>query len=263
MIIYKITNVVNNKVYIGLTTTPLKKRWYAHIRESKKSEKHLYAAMRKYGLNNFKIEVINDAAKDIQELGRLERKYIKLYNSTDPNYGYNITYGGEVCAWDANPRTKLKEQDVYNIRELYKQCKLGRKQAWELYKDKISRSAFNKIWVGDTWPNLHMDVYTDENKIWHKHNSPSARGELNQWALYTNIEVLEIRKYYVNHTLTETYNKFGSKQNKDSFRQIVDGNGGYTTIPIYKKRINKWFLNGNEINIDNYNPVSTIAESGE
>ena len=98
MIIYKITNVVNNKVYIGLTTTSLKKRWYAHIRDSKKSEKHLYAAMRKYGLDNFKIEVIDDTAKDMQELGKLERKYIKLYNSTDPNYGYNITYGGEVCA---------------------------------------------------------------------------------------------------------------------------------------------------------------------
>ena len=54
--------------------------------------------MRKYGLDNFKIEVIDDTAKDIQELGKLERKYIKLYNSTDPNYGYNITCGGEMCA---------------------------------------------------------------------------------------------------------------------------------------------------------------------
>ena len=98
MIIYKITNVVNNKVYIGLTTTPLKKRWYAHVRDSKKSEKHLYAAMRKYGLYNFKIEVIDDTAKDIQELGKLERKYIKIYKSSNPDYGYNLTEGGDICS---------------------------------------------------------------------------------------------------------------------------------------------------------------------
>ena len=263
MIIYKITNIVNNKVYIGLTTTSLKRRWCAHIRDSKKSEKHLYAAMRKYGWENVKIEVIDNRAKDIQELGKLERKYIKLYNSTDPNCGYNVTDGGEICAWDANPRAKLKEQDVYNIRELYKQCKLGRKQVWELYKDKISMSSFTKIWVGNTWSNLHMDVYTKENRMWHKHNSPSARGELNQGALYTNIEVLEIRKYYVNHTLTETYNKFGLKQNRASFTRVVNGSAGYTIIPIYKKRIGKWFLSGNEINIDDYNPVSTITRLGE
>lgn len=38
---------------------------------------------------------------------------------------------------------------------------------------------------------------------------------------------------------------------------------GYTEIPIYKKKIKKWILNGKEIDINNYNPVSTISESGE
>ena len=82
--------------------------------------------------------------------------------------------------------------------------------------------------------------------------------------MYSNAEVLEIRKFYVAHTLKETYSKYGSKtKNKDSFRQIVDGNSGYTTIPIYKKSKQKWFLNNQEIDINNYNPVSTISVSGE
>lgn len=50
MIIYKITNKINNKVYIGLTTTTLQYRWSKHIAESKnvKNTKHLYKAIRKY-----------------------------------------------------------------------------------------------------------------------------------------------------------------------------------------------------------------------
>lgn len=58
MIIYKITNLVNKKVYIGLTTCSLDYRWSRHITESKNvlNTKHLYKSMRKYGINNFIIE---------------------------------------------------------------------------------------------------------------------------------------------------------------------------------------------------------------
>ena len=61
MIIYKITNKINNKVYIGLTTRTLKYRWSTHITESKNlnNQKHLYRAMRKYGIENFTIEEID------------------------------------------------------------------------------------------------------------------------------------------------------------------------------------------------------------
>ena len=78
MIIYKITNKINNKVYIGLTTCSLEYRWSRHLTESrnKNNKKHLYKSIRKYGVKNFTIEQI-DSTEDFKELGQLERKYIK------------------------------------------------------------------------------------------------------------------------------------------------------------------------------------------
>ena len=58
MIIYKITNNINEKIYIGLTTCSLEYRWGRHLTEGRneKNKKHLYKSMRKYGLENFSIE---------------------------------------------------------------------------------------------------------------------------------------------------------------------------------------------------------------
>lgn len=92
--IYKITNKINGKIYIGLTTETVEKRWKNHIKASKKCDRHLYNSMRKYGVENFKIEII-DETNDLEKLGELERKYISEYNSTDQSIGYNNTYGGE------------------------------------------------------------------------------------------------------------------------------------------------------------------------
>lgn len=67
--------------------------------------------MRKYGLENFTIEEI-DNTEDFKELGRLERYYIQLYDSQNPDKGYNITESNQL---DANPRTRLKVSDKRNL----------------------------------------------------------------------------------------------------------------------------------------------------
>ena len=85
---------------------------------------------------------------------------------------------------------------------------------------------------------------------------------MNGNAIYSDEEVLEIRKYYVNHTLSETYEKYGSRsKSKDSFRSLIANS--YKHLPIYSKIKRIWLLNGNEVDINNYNPVSTILESEE
>ena len=78
--IYKITNLINNKVYIGLTTETIEKRWKNHISCVGKIKRHLYNAMGKYGIENFTIEEI-DRSDNFTILGELERKYIKEYRS--------------------------------------------------------------------------------------------------------------------------------------------------------------------------------------
>ena len=149
MIIYKITNKLNNKVYIGLTTQSLEKRWISHKAEGKRgNKKPLYAEIRKYGIENFIIEEI-DHATSLEELGELERKYIKQFDSTNRNNGYNLTYGGEHNELDANPRARLTTEEVVTIRNYYAECKLTCSQCWEqLYKDKISFSISIGLNVG-------------------------------------------------------------------------------------------------------------------
>ena len=107
------------------------------------------------------------------------------------------------------------------------------------------------------------EIYTEENKNNHmmlmgKKNS----GESNANALYSDEEVLEIRKYYVTHSLQETYEKYGSKsKTKQGFRNLIDQS--YLHLPKYSKTKKQWFLKDLQINIDDYNPVSTISGSGE
>ena len=88
-IIYKIVNTKNNKVYIGLTNNSLIERWRAHKAQSFfGNTKHLYSAMRKYGVKNFTIEQI-DESDDFKVLGEKERYWINYYSSYKPDKGYN------------------------------------------------------------------------------------------------------------------------------------------------------------------------------
>lgn len=95
MIIYKATNIVNNKVYIGQTITPLIERSNEHIRRALKNEDfhYFHCAIRKYGKNNFIFEEI-DKCDSFEELNYMETYWIKFYRSNNKKYGYNLTSGG-------------------------------------------------------------------------------------------------------------------------------------------------------------------------
>ncbi len=98
MHIYKITNIINGKVYIGLTTVGLEKRWKRHLKSSgsKRACTPMFRALRKYGKKAFTMEAI-DTASSIEELNKKEISWISFYDSTNPNVGYNITKGGGGC----------------------------------------------------------------------------------------------------------------------------------------------------------------------
>ena len=187
--------------------------------------------------------------------------YIKKYNSRNPEIGYNLSAGGQTNQLDANGRAQLTLDEVIQIREIYHMGELRCKECWQMYKDKISYSAFQKIWEGTTWKSVMPEIYTDEMKSLHS-KQKSNPGALNGNALYSDEEVLNIRKYYVDHSLKETYEKFGNKsKTQDSFRGLIANS--YKHLPIYSKIKKVWLLNKEVIDINKYNPVSTISESGE
>lgn len=89
--IYKISNDVNNKVYIGLTTRSLEQRWKEHTIYNINDDSLIHRAMRKYGVEHFFIELIEECENNM--LQEKEKYWIKYYNSYQ--CGYNMTLGGE------------------------------------------------------------------------------------------------------------------------------------------------------------------------
>jgi group I intron endonuclease len=94
-IIYKITNLVNGKLYAGQTVRSLGDRWADHKRDSLNGVDYpLHFAIRKYGVDNFIIEEL-DFASSIEELNEKEIFWIKELNSLCKNgNGYNVLTGG-------------------------------------------------------------------------------------------------------------------------------------------------------------------------
>lgn len=93
MIIYKITNKVNGKVYIGQTIQTLKARWSSHCTDKKGYCRLLHNAILKYGRENFTVEQI-DVALDRDELDKKEIYWINFYDSINHKKGYNLLGGG-------------------------------------------------------------------------------------------------------------------------------------------------------------------------
>lgn len=92
-LVYKITNDVNDKVYIGATHFSLDKRWKEHLRDSKKSSecnRPLYKAINEFGACHFNIFPIENCSDDI--LYEREKYWVEYYDAF--NNGYNATYGG-------------------------------------------------------------------------------------------------------------------------------------------------------------------------
>lgn len=100
--IYKITNKINNKVYIGQTKKTLKEKQLTHLSDfkkycaqSKNNNRPLYDAFKQYGIENFNYEIL--LICDDNELNIQEQRFIKLYHSyvgDDECNGYNATIGG-------------------------------------------------------------------------------------------------------------------------------------------------------------------------
>ena len=133
MIVYCITNLLNNKKYVGLTTGSLKKRWSEH--KSTKTEKQIiHKALQKYGEENFSIEVLEECSS-LNDLNKSEIYWIKKLNTLKPN-GYNLSNGG-------NSLGKHSEETKLKISLGQKGNK--RKPLSEEHKKKISTASKGKI----------------------------------------------------------------------------------------------------------------------
>lgn len=109
--IYKITNTINSKIYIGKTERTVKERWQEHLRHSKTLINiPIYRAFNKYGIENFTIETVEECDSSI--VNEREQYWIEYYNTY--KNGYNCTLGGEGSLLE------IPEEDISIISERYK-----------------------------------------------------------------------------------------------------------------------------------------------
>jgi len=108
--IYLITNLINDKKYVGQTIRTINNRWSGHITESKRlyTTMAIARAINKYGKDNFKIEELEKISNPSQielekQLNELEKRYIIKYDSTNHCYGYNIDEGGRTGTVNKKP----------------------------------------------------------------------------------------------------------------------------------------------------------------
>jgi group I intron endonuclease len=120
--IYVIRCLVNGKVYVGQTTTPLRKRWLDHCQAMRKGTRRpLYNAMRKYGLDQFVMEELDQAA-DQEALNALEVQHGEHLNALVP-HGYSCVLGNSGRS--VSPYTS---ENLSKARRAYWQSDAGKAQ---------------------------------------------------------------------------------------------------------------------------------------
>ncbi len=208
MIIYKFTNKINNKEYIGQTIKSLKIRISEHLCAVNKGRSYLlYRAIRKYGFKLFEISII-DTAETQKVLIEKEIYWIKYYNTKIP-YGYNMTDGGEgsigrIQSKECRAKISAKKQGIHLSDET-------KKKMSEIRKGKR---------VGDKHP------------MFGKHHSEETKAKMSK-ALSGRRRSKEIRK-----KISESH--IGKKHSPETIKKMSDSQ---KNIMLIKKELNNVPIN--------------------
>lgn len=212
-IIYKITNKINGKIYIGQTCgkNGFESRYsyngkgiervYKFYKNSKSRgigyNKHLLNSIEKYGFENFEIEEIFDTANSKFELDMKEIYYIDYYNSTNDKYGYNEEFGGSRGIPSIETREKMSKNhaDINGENNPF----YGKHHSKE-NKEKISKANSGEK------NGMYGRVYTEEER---KQMSEAKKGEKSCWYGKKGKE----------------HPKSGTKLNQESRDKIRDNHG--------------------------------------
>lgn len=206
--IYKITNKLNNKVYIGQTRSArptdryAKHKYIASHLEKEKYVSLIHRAMNKYGLDNFTFEIIEEVENNL--LNKKEMEYIQIYNSLVPN-GYNLTKGGEGTLGFSRPqseeeknRRRESNKNFYILHpEKKEELRERTKKLWEdeEYRHKVTESNIK-------FHQKHPDLFKGKNNSFYgKHHSQETVDKLrkinSKFDVYQlNKDSLEVIKIY-------------------------------------------------------------------
>lgn len=174
-VIYKITNLINGKQYIGQTSKLyINNRWCEHKNNARNGKSsYLYNAIRKYGEDNFEFKVILKHIP-ICKLNFYEQLLIRKFNTKNPN-GYNLTDGGEgtrgFVPWDKG--IKRSKEDVEKMKAYFTP------EVREKMSKKVS-GANNPMYgrCGETNPAYGLSRYGADNPFYGKQHSDETKKAL-------------------------------------------------------------------------------------
>jgi len=177
-IIYKITNLLNNKVYIGQTKKTLEERWVMHCRDN---DTPIDKEIHKIGKDNFTYETI-DYTANFYELNKKERYWIRKYNSVEE--GYNILAGGNgVYQGTGGLNRPMTEEEKQLRKDWYTNLSETQKQEFKL-KSHNGKTSEEKRQLAKNWYQNATEEQKEEIKrkrrealikkgIWKAKNNPS------------------------------------------------------------------------------------------
>jgi len=206
-LIYKATNLLNNKIYIGQTRQKLYERKSKHKRNALKSKRntYFYNAIRKYGWRNFKWEILGYTYSK-EELIKCEIEGIKFYNSNNKIYGYNSTKGGEGLQ-------EPSEEVIEKLKKSGKKSK-GRIPSKET-RNKISLGLYN-YYTSNEGPNKDRK-FSKESKL----NMSNAQKRIWSNKTYRNTMLKKRKEAWTEDRLKKSsdnmYNRWrrGDFENRD------------------------------------------------
>ena len=191
--IYKITNIINKKLYIGKTNRTIKERFNEHCRDylNRDLEKRpLYAAMKKYGVENFIIEEIEKCS--IDEVEEREKYWIEYYGSF--KNGYNAILGGDGKAYIDRELVIKTYNELQEIQLVAKKMNIDPKTVHNILQENNiyirTTSEINKTKYG-----IAVGMYDKQGNFLQSFSSYSEAG---QWIIdngLTNCKLHTIRTH--------------------------------------------------------------------
>lgn len=231
--IYKITEIDNpTNFYVGKSNN-IQRRFKEHQTKTYEQSRIPFDdEIKEKGINAFTYEILEKCS--IEELSEKEKYWTDKLEATKSG---NVFDGGlRDVVGSNNPKAKLTEEDVINIRLAYANHK-KQKEVYEDYKSIISFGYFQNLWQGRSWSHIMPEVFTEENKQYYIYqNSLGSNGAS---SAFTEEEVIIIRQRYVNESAKEIYKDYSDRVSYQTFQAMLWGRS-YKNLPIYKKQERKW-----------------------
>ena len=220
--IYKWTNLINGKVYIGKSIDIAKRLREYHYEVKRQSKRPIIQALIKYGFNNFQFEIIEncDSLTNEQILQR-EQYWMDFYDSQNLQKGYNLLNAAEspaerLSVGSTNIKARLSEEKVLTIREAIYNMRISPAEVYKIYHNEISYPAFEKAYRGITWTNVDTSMIRDRTKEVPRRNQSKAK------LTKEDVKNIRYRHEILGEDISTIYESYLGICNRNTIKRVCD-----------------------------------------